>query len=354
MIFNHSLILSHLHITELLRKIHCQVKPSLMNEQSTSVIPDLNMSQIQGTVNAMSRTQELVINYHITEACNYDCQFCYAKWGKPNEIHAKQGLSELLLDKLAAYFIKNKNNDAMKSINYKTVRINFAGGEPMILGKRFKDILMYAKNLGFKLSIITNGSYLTDEFITQCSGVFDMIGISYDSQSDNDNRIIGRVDRKGLVLSHDKLLRVITKLRAVNPAIKIKINTVVNAVNYQDDFTALIKAINPVKWKVFQVLPVLNDNLQISNEYFERFITLNQSHRDIMSIENNHTMTNSYLMINPQGRFYQNQQADQGYVYSASINDTGVERALQEVNIDWSLFSQRYLPQDKTPTAHCL
>lgn len=313
-----------------------------MNEQSTSVIPDLNMCQIQGTVNTMIRTQELVINYHITEACNYDCQFCYAKWGKPNEIHAKQGLSELLLDKLAAYFIKNKNNDAMKSINYKTVRINFAGGEPMILGKRFNDILVHAKNLGFKLSIITNGSYLTDEFITQYSGIFDMLGISYDSQSDNDNIIIGRVDRKGQVLSKDRLVHVVTKLRSVNPAIKIKINTVVNTVNYQDDFTALIKDIDPIKWKVFQVLPVLNNNLQITNENFEHFIALNQSNRNIMSIENNHTMTNSYLMINPQGRFYQNQQTDQGYVYSASINDTGVEKALQEVDIDWSLFVKRY------------
>jgi len=266
----------------------------------------------------------------------------------PTRYTLKKGLSELLLDKLADYFIKNKNNDVMQSIGYETVRINFAGGEPMILGKRFKDILVYAKNLGFKLSIITNGSYLTDTFIDKYSAAFDMIGISYDSQFNNDNIIIGRVDRKGQVLSNDKLLRAVKKLRSVNPAIKIKINTVVNSVNYKDNFTDLIQAINPVKWKVFQVLPVLNNNLLISHQDFKHFVTLNQSHRNIMAIENNNTMTNSYLMINPQGRFYQNQQSDQGYVYSDSINDVGVEKALEDVDIDWSLFMQRYLPQSNT------
>ena len=25
-------------------------------------------------------TKELVVNWHITEACNYKCDYCFAKW----------------------------------------------------------------------------------------------------------------------------------------------------------------------------------------------------------------------------------------------------------------------------------
>lgn len=35
----------------------------------------------------MNKANQLVINYHITEKCNYDCHYCYAKWAKPNELH---------------------------------------------------------------------------------------------------------------------------------------------------------------------------------------------------------------------------------------------------------------------------
>ena len=30
----------------------------------------------------MLRIPELTINWHILEACNYDCYFCYAKYGQ--------------------------------------------------------------------------------------------------------------------------------------------------------------------------------------------------------------------------------------------------------------------------------
>ena len=30
--------------------------------------------------------KNLVINWHITEACNYHCKFCFAKWNHKNEI----------------------------------------------------------------------------------------------------------------------------------------------------------------------------------------------------------------------------------------------------------------------------
>ena len=52
---------------------------------------------------------ELVINWHITETCNYNCAYCFAKWGKPNELHRSLEAIEKLLDNLADYFIKGNS-----------------------------------------------------------------------------------------------------------------------------------------------------------------------------------------------------------------------------------------------------
>ncbi|WHR53209.1 hypothetical protein O8413_20755 [Vibrio furnissii] len=52
------------------------------------------------------KTKELVINWHLTEVCNYGCKYCFAKWGRPNELHRYRQKVATLLDNLADYFIK--------------------------------------------------------------------------------------------------------------------------------------------------------------------------------------------------------------------------------------------------------
>jgi len=281
----------------------------------------------------MSNTK-LVINYHITEKCNYDCQFCFAKWETPNEIHAKKGLSEQLINQLASHFIP-------PTLSHKKVRLNFAGGEPLLIGKRFIEILCHAKQQGFELSIITNGHYLTTQFIEQYSHYFSLIGISYDSQDRNTQQQIGRIDRKGNQLTPAELARRIALIRHTNPSTEIKVNTVVNSLNWQEDFTPLLKVITPKKWKVLKVLPVKNDLLTISNDQFNHFVTKHQSITS-MSAEDNDSMTQSYLMINPQGRFYQNQSHGSDYLYSPSILEYGVEHCLNQIAFDRDKFSSRY------------
>jgi len=53
-------------------------------------------------------------------------------------------------------------------------------------------------------------------------------------------------------------------------------------------------------------------------------------------------MTHTYLMINPEGRFYQNSNAGCGYIISDSILTAGVEKALTQVPFNISGFKQRY------------
>ena len=97
---------------------------------------------------------ELVINYHITEVCNYSCQFCYAKWDRPNEIYTQGKNAELMLEKLASYFFNETGNKVKDSFPYKSVRINFAGGEPLILKDRFAQLVIKAKELGLVINDI--------------------------------------------------------------------------------------------------------------------------------------------------------------------------------------------------------
>jgi len=290
----------------------------------------------------MKVLNDLVINYHVTEKCNYACQFCYAQWNKPNELHANGNKAESLIALLATYFITNSKNSIQQQMPYQNVRLNFAGGEPMLLQQRFSALLTTAKSFGFELSLITNGHFLTDKFIKQYGHLFSLLGISYDSQLSLRQKEIGRVDRKGESISPDNLLHKVKLLRKVNPNIQIKINTVVNSVNKYEDFTQLISEITPTKWKVLQVLPVKNNALQITNTAFSNFLNRHKKIDHFISAEDNSSMTHSYLMINPEGKFYQNKPNSNGYNYSGSIIETGVDEALQQVEIDWSAFSNRY------------
>jgi len=254
-------------------------------------------------------------------------------------MHANGNKAETMLAFLASYFIKNPKNIVQQQMPYKNVRLNFAGGEPMLLQKRFSRLLTVAKNLGFELSLITNGHFLTESFIKQYAPLFSMIGISYDSQLTISQKEIGRVDRKGKTISPESLLAKIALLRQVNPDIQIKINTVVNAVNQFEDFNKLITEINPVKWKV---LPVENDAFQISKQTFDHFLARHTTLEKYITAEDNSSMTQSYLMINPEGKFYQNKLNSNCYTYSQDIIETGVEEALQQVELDWAAFSNRY------------
>ncbi|MGA4607220.1 viperin family antiviral radical SAM protein [Pseudoalteromonas maricaloris] len=289
--------------------------------------------------------KELVINWHITEVCNYDCKYCFAKWGRPKELHRSLEEIEKLLDNLALYFI-NGQSRLKSELGYETVRLNLAGGEPMMLGSTFFIILMLAKQKGFKTSIITNGHYLVNSRLDFPKNLLDMVGISFDSQDLTTRKKIGRVDRKGNSLGVEDLKVALASLIETQKGIKTKINTVVNSLNYEEDFSSLIGELKPYKWKVLQVMPYGADDLLISNDKFNQFVERHSGLGLPIFAESNSTMTESYLMIDPLGRFYQNSVSACGYKYSDSINQVGVELALSQIAFNPKTFFSRYCPID--------
>lgn len=285
--------------------------------------------------------KELVVNWHITESCNFKCQYCFAHWNKTCKVellHSEYDV-KALLNQISDIpnIIENKTG-----VKFESLRLNLVGGETFLYKNQVKYIIKEAVNLGFKLSAITNGSRLNDDLIYLIGKYFDTIGFSVDSISDETNILIGRTLKDRAIQAND-ILEIIAKIRQINANITIKINTVVNHLNYSEILMNFITKVNPNKWKIFKMLPITTNNLCISDEKFQQFLLNHNDLAEIISAEDNDEMTQSYLMIDPLGRFFQNKGKNlEGYSYSEPILQVGIEKAFSQIKFDLSKFNLRY------------
>ena len=289
--------------------------------------------------NGIKIQRELVVNWHITEACNYHCNYCFAKWDKQkNELMNDENSVSKLMDeiqKLPAIL------NGKYLTEFESIRLNLVGGETFLNIRKVTKIIYQAKQRNFSLSAITNGSRLNNELVTLIANDFNSIGFSVDSLDSSTNIKIGRTEKSG-VMDTDKVLRDISVIKELNPSIDIKINTVVSSLNQTEDLSAFIDQAAPNKWKVFKVLPVITRENEVSQDDFIEFLERHSKFENIISSEDNDEMTDSYLMIDPIGRFFQNSILGSGYSYSTPIVNTGIEKALNEINFDPEKFHGRY------------
>lgn len=289
--------------------------------------------------NGMKIQRELVVNWHITEACNYHCNYCFAKWDKQkNELMNDENSVSKLMDeiqKLPAIL------NGKYLTEFESIRLNLVGGETFLNIRKVTRIIHQAKQRKFSLSAITNGSRLNNELVTLIANDFNSIGFSVDSLDSPTNIKIGRTEKSG-VMDTEKVLRDISVIKELNPSIDIKINTVVSSLNQSEDLSAFIDQAAPNKWKVFKVLPVITRENEVSQDDFIEFLERHSKFENIISSEDNDEMTDSYLMIDPIGRFFQNSILGSGYSYSTPIVNTGIEEALNEINFDPEKFHGRY------------
>lgn len=296
---------------------------------------------------------QLVLNWHITEACNYSCQYCYAKWEKLDMqrelIHDRIRTTELLYRLYEFFHPGNLDNPLRRQMNWSSIRLNLAGGEPLLYANRVLDILPIAREIGFDTSLITNGSRLDSEIISSIAPALSLIGLSIDSAVEKSNQEIGRMDRRGRQLDIAGLSNLIDAARRCNPLLRVKVNTAVNKVNQSDNMTEVIQRLRPEKWKLLRMLPVVDDRLAVSQQIFDEFVTRHARLGDIRHIEDNQDMTESYLMIDPLGRFFQNAPGDSltGYRYSKSILHTGAPAAFAGMRFSAPKFLFRYVPKDQ-------
>ncbi len=268
------------------------------------------------------------VNWYVTSICNYKCDFCFftdrgfrASLDKPSPLHLTKEQSMKILTML---------------FEAGTKKITFAGGEPTTY-HLLPELIERAKRLGMTTMLVTNGTGLTDSFLDSVTGYLDAVKFSIDSPSNHTEYRMGR----GYGHHVDEAL--MAAERVEKKGMIIMLNTVVSRLNLDEDMTPIVRKLRPVRWKVFQILPAMDmnaanwDKLKITGEEFQSFI---ERHSKLMPIvEDNETMADSYVIIDPIGRFMQD--SGKRHVYSTPILEVGVMPALAQVGWNYLMFLKR-------------
>lgn len=266
------------------------------------------------------------VNFHFTRQCNFECGFCF---------HTATTSHVEPLDRIKRGLLMLKTAGMKK--------INFAGGEPLLHPDLLRKMIVYCKEeLGLEsVSIVTNGSKLTEKFMARTAKYIDIIAVSCDSFNEQVNVQIGRGSG-----AHLETVQTVARLcRQHN--VKFKINTVVNRYNVHEDMNEQIRALQPFRWKCFQVLIIEGENdssstkrdarrFCITDEEFEQFSSRHQ-HNKCFVPESNAVMKSSYLLLDEYMRFLNKGTGDP----TESILDIGVAQALKNVYWDEQSFHQR-------------
>jgi len=270
------------------------------------------------------------INFHITQRCNYKCDFCFAKFGKNARELSKREQSKLIKE------LAKKGCE----------KLNFAGGEPTLI-QDLPELLKFSKDLGLFTSLISNGTGLTKKFLTNSYKNIDLIGLSIDSANEEINYQLGRCmtnnNEKIKTYSHVNLIKNRVELiKRFN--IPLKINTVVTSLNWNEDLSDLIAQLNPMRWKILELTLLSEARFAFTSKFeslkrwqFEKFI---QTHKNLNPIiESNDVTNDSYLMISPNGKFFQNSLGE--YYYSDRILEIGIRKAFEQIKFSFVNFKTR-------------
>lgn len=273
-------------------------------------------------------TVPVSVNYFFSRKCNKECGFCF---------HTAK-TSYVLPQDEAHRGLRLLREAGMK-------KLNIAGGEPFLYPKFLGAMVQFCKeSLRLEsVSIVTNGSKVTERFLKQYGSCIDVLAVSCDSFDEQTNIKIGRGDGSNVA----QLFRIRDWCRKYN--IKFKLNTVVCRLNYDEDMVDMVSQLAPFRWKVFQVLMVRGENdseetlrdvrkWEITDEEFDIFC---DRHRGIPSFipENNRVMASSYLLVDEYMRFMDKGSGQMRE--SESILDVGVEKALSQVRWDQEAFVER-------------
>ena len=241
------------------------------------------------------------VNFHLWEPCNMRCRFCFATF---QDVKRDMDLPKGHLPEEKCISVV----DLLAKAGFE--KINFAGGEPTLC-PWLPNMIRQAKNYGLVTSIVTNGSKITDQWLENLNGSLDWIALSIDTVDLGKLKRLGRAIGGNTPITEEEYLDIISAIK--QRRIRLKINTVVTSVTWQDDLTSFIQLAKPERWKLLQALPIKGQNdayiadFEISTEQFETYVKHNRIvENDGISVvpESNELMTESYVMVDPAGRFF--------------------------------------------------
>lgn len=283
-------------------------------------------------------THPIVINWHVTEACNFRCRYCYAEWDRSPG-------TDLIQDPTRTRLLLESVHEAFKAMGSGRPRLNFAGGEPLLIERRLLPTMRVAREIGFDVSLISNGSRLDDRLTASIAPMISLLGLSIDASRPEVLAQIGRQDSRGRQVELGTLARHVALAKRINPDLQLKVNTVVCSANAGEDLTSAIRSLSPHRWKVLRMLPAIGHRLHVSDEGFRAFVARHHALSAVMSVEDNDDMQGSYIMIDPSGRFFQNRSGATGYDYSPPIAEVGAQEAFRSVGWSAVKFIGRYARQ---------
>jgi len=293
------------------------------------------------------------VNYHFTRRCNFGCGFCFHTAKNSHVMplaDAQRGLALLADAGLTS--------------------INFAGGEPFIEagGLHVGELARFCKHtlrLPF-VSVISNGSLITKDWLDQYADCLDVLGVSCDSFHEPTNVALGRRELgSGSIRSNEAHVERVARLaewcRAV--ALPLKLNTVITAQNVGEDMRDAVAALGPVRWKIFQCLLLASENTgddalrrgsayTVSDEAFSAFVDRHVTDDGLLrgvhgacappvrvAVESNAAMQSSYLVLDEHMRFLDCSAG--GKQPGPSLLEVGVAAAVRAAGFDEAAFLTR-------------
>ena len=273
-------------------------------------------------------TPPIAVNWHLEAYCNYECSFSYAPL-------TEQRLMPRLSEEEGASMIEDLSSSGVE-------KINFVGGEPM-LHPHLEAWIVAAKSCGLTTSIVSNGTKMTEEWLTKMRPYLDWLGLSIDASNDEMHALMGRGLKGEIASGVSKHLERSKEVWQIARGLGygLKLNTVVTSVNVDDDMSELVANLKPHRWKVFRVLRIEGENdgrvepLLIEQEQFERYMLRHRnSLKDLEETqivsEDNEEMLGTYAMIDPQGRAYTNLHGRYRYSKQSAV-DIGYSAAWKQV-----------------------
>lgn len=195
------------------------------------------------------------------------------------------------------------------------------------------------------VSIVTNGSKVTDRFLRQYGRCIDILAVSCDSFNQEVNIKIGRTDKGNSFDNIGNLSRIADLCN--DYGIMFKINAVICRWNWKENMFEQVARLRPSRWKVFQVLLVADEtdseqtkrnatNLTITDAQFQDFCSRHK-HLPCFVPEDNAAMKSSYIILDEYMRFLDKDRN----LMSSSILEVGVDAALATIVWDEEAFVSR-------------
>ncbi|CCH49486.1 viperin family antiviral radical SAM protein [Pseudodesulfovibrio piezophilus] len=268
------------------------------------------------------------INLFVTKHCNMRCRFCFGS------CKMRSPLSSQDQDGVFVDVIRQCHQQGIS-------KITFVGGEPLLYPK-LKLLIRLAHDLGITTCVVSNGALLTKEWLREVSGMLDWIGISIDSLSVDTNWSIGRISN-GVPMSKLVYEQLVDWVH--DYGMRLKINTTVCRWNHHEDMSSFYRDTNPHRIKMFQALTIdgVNDEestkFSVSDEQFTHYVErhLRQGIKAVAEASND--MVGSYLMVSPDGCFFDNTHGS--YRLSRPISRVGFSSAIKDISVNHTKFMDR-------------